>query len=81
MVQSIKEILKKHYADGVYHSHVSMIEPKGRYQFGRQDFEEFVTQYCEVIMTQEDPILGVAEKPQHYLPVLGDIDIKVCFHA
>ena len=77
METSIKQILRDHFADGVHHSHVSMIEPKGRYQFGRQDFEKFVTRYCEVIMTQEDPILGVAEKPQHYLPVLVDVDIKI----
>jgi len=77
MDPSIKQILRDHFAEGVHHSHVSMIEPKGRYQFGRQDFEEFVTQYCEVIMTQEDPILGVAEKPQHYLPILVDVDIKI----
>ena len=77
MEPSIKKILRDHYADGVHHSHVSMIEPKGKYQFGRQDFEEFITKYCEVITTQENPVIGVAEKPQHYLPVLVDVDIKI----
>lgn len=77
MEPSIKKILKNHFADGVHHSHVSMIEPKGKYQFGRQDFEDFITQYCNVIISEENPILGVAEKPQNYLPVLVDVDIKI----
>lgn len=77
MEPSIKKILRNHYADGVHHSHVSMIEPKGKYQFGRQDFEELLTTYCEVIHTQENPMIGLAEKPQHYLPVLVDVDIKI----
>ena len=51
MEPSIKKILKNHFADGVHHSHVSMIEPKGKYQFGRQDFEDFITQYCNVIIS------------------------------
>lgn len=77
MEPTIKKILRDHFADGVHHSHVSMIEPKGKYQFGRQDFEEFISRYCEVVLTQQDPVLGVAEKPQHYLPILVDVDIKI----
>lgn len=78
MNESIKQILRDHYCDGgFHHTHVSLIEPKGKYQFNRQDFEEFINKYSEIILSQERPILGIAEKPQHYLPVLVDVDIKI----
>jgi P4 family phage/plasmid primase-like protien len=77
MNPSVEQILYEHYADGVFHTHVSMLQPRGKFQFNRQKLEEFWKAYCTKIKDEEDPIVGVAEKPQHYLPVLVDIDIKV----
>lgn len=77
MNQSIEQILRRHYVDGFFHTHVSMVQPKGKYQFDRQGLEEFWTEYIRVINDEDDPIIGVAEKAQHYLPVLADIDIKI----
>lgn len=77
MESSIEQLLRDHYVDGVFHTHVSMIQPKGKFQFDRQGLEDFWTEYSNVLETVNNPLIGVAEKPQHYLPVLGDIDIKV----
>lgn len=77
MDSSLKQILRKYYVEGVFHTHVSLIQPKGRYQFNRQGLEEFWIKYSDVITSKSDAKLGIAEKPQHYLPVLVDVDIKV----
>lgn len=76
MEQTISQILKNHYVDGIFHTHVSLIKPKGKYQFNRQGLEDFWTIYSELIKDDKNK-LGMAEKPQHYLPVLADIDLKI----
>jgi len=77
MDPQIQKILREHKVKGVFHTHVSMGRVKGKYQFNRQDLEEFWGAYMKAIYENPDTCVGVAEKPQHYLPVLGDIDIKV----
>jgi P4 family phage/plasmid primase-like protien len=77
MDQSIQQILRDHKVKGVFHSHVSMGQTKGKYLFNRQDLEYFWEVYGKAIHENPDTITGIAEKPQHYLPILGDIDIKV----
>jgi P4 family phage/plasmid primase-like protien len=74
---SIQQILREHKVKGVFHTHVSMGQTKGKYQFNRQDLEDFWKVYGKAIHENPDTVTGIAEKPQHYLPVLGDIDIKV----
>jgi len=54
-----------------------MLQPRGKFQFNREKLEDFWNAYCTKIFEDEDAIVGVAEKPQHYLPVLADIDLKV----
>jgi len=73
----IQQILRDHKVKGVFHTHVSMGQIKGRYLFNRQDLEEFWKVYGKTINSNPEAITGIAEKPQHYLPVLGDIDIKI----
>ena len=77
MNQSVEEILRSHYVDGALHTHVSMVQPRGKFQFNRQGLEEFWDTYCQRLLTDKNHIMGVAEKPQHYLPVLVDVDLKV----
>ncbi len=77
MDPTIKNILKSNRMDGSFHTHVSMINPKGRFQFNRQTLEEFWSAYCQYIENDDDAIVGIAEKPQSYLPVLVDVDIKI----
>jgi hypothetical protein len=77
MIQSIEQILRDNYVDGVFHTHVSMLQPRGKFQFNREKLETFWDVYCDKIFHDENVLIGVAEKPQHYLPVLADIDLKV----
>ena len=77
MNQTVEEILRNHYVDGALHTHVSMVQPRGKFQFNRQGLEAFWDTYCQRLLTDKNHILGVAEKPQHYLPVLVDVDLKV----
>lgn len=72
----IKKLLKPHYVDSVFHTHVSLVKPKGRYNLGRSTLEDFWSTYCG-IAEEEETILGLAEKPQQYLPVLVDVDLKL----
>lgn len=71
----MENILKTHYTDGIWYTHVSMIQPKGKYQFNRESLEKFWESYSDYIKTE--PIIGIAEKPQKYMPVLVDVDIKL----
>jgi phage/plasmid-associated DNA primase len=75
MDPSIKKILKVNRVDtdGVFHTHVSLIKPRGKFQFNRQALEEFWDVYCE----NKEGVYGIAEKPQQYLPILADIDLRV----
>lgn len=77
MNSSVEQILREHYVDGVFHTHVSMVQPRGKFQFSRQKLEDFWNIYCKRISEDRDAIVGIAEKPQHYLPVLADIDLKI----
>lgn len=77
MNQTVEQILHHHYADGVFHTHVSMLQPRGKFLFNREVLETFWEAYCEKIIEEKEPMVGIAEKPQQYLPVLVDIDLKV----
>jgi P4 family phage/plasmid primase-like protien len=77
MDNKVKEMLFEHKVKGVSHTHVSMGKIKGRYQFNRKDLEIFWDEYSKIIKQNGYSDIGIAEKPQHYLPVMADIDIKV----
>jgi P4 family phage/plasmid primase-like protien len=77
MELSIQEILRDHKVNSVIHTHVSMGQTKGKYVFNRQDLEELWKVYGKTITESPETNIGIAEKPQHYLPVLADVDIKI----
>lgn len=74
---SLKKILSVNRVDGVFFSHISMIEPKGSFQLNRQSIEPFWNSYCNIVKNNPELPLGIGEKPQHYLPVLVDVDLKI----
>ena len=84
-LQEFHAFLRKNYNNAIFHSHVSLISPKGCFQFNRQGLEEFWKMYNNLVYTKHEgydthkhiPVLGIAEKPQQYLPILADIDIKI----
>lgn len=77
----ISKFLKNYYIEGVFYTHVSLVSPKGAYQLNRDSIEEFWNIYCNNISEsnklKKNITVGVAEKPGYYIPVLGDIDIKL----
>jgi P4 family phage/plasmid primase-like protien len=77
MDETIQKILREHKVRGVFHTHVSMGQTKGKYQFNRESLENFWKVYMGSVHKNPSMCVGIAEKPQHYLPVLGDIDIKI----
>lgn len=77
MNPTVEDTLRTHYVDDAIHTHVSMVQPRGKFQFDRQNLEIFWDIYSQRLLEDADPILGVAEKPQYYLPVLADVDLKV----
>ena len=77
---NVKNILKETSVDSmdtVWHTHVSMVQPRGKFQFNRTTFARFWKNYCDVMIEEDESMFGIAEKPQTYTPVLVDVDIKV----
>lgn len=65
----------------VFYTHVSLIDPKGKFQINKDEFEKFWDIYSNFIHSPKfntNPI-GVAERPQSFIPILVDIDIKFDF--
>ena len=75
----ISQNLENYRVSNNMHTHVSMISPKGKFQLNRQNLENFWDIYSELMINNKDIdiISGVAEKPQNYLPVLVDVDLKI----
>lgn len=73
-IQSIHTLLKQSYVQEGYHNLVSLIKPFGKFN---PDFETLFDHLCEILKTDRNPSLGLAEKPQEYIPVIVDIDLKI----
>ena len=71
MDTKLSKFLKNYYMDGSFHTHVSMFETKGKFQFNREQLSKLWDIY------DSNMISGLAEKNQHYLPILVDFDIKI----
>lgn len=77
---SLHELLTKTAIDSTdtnWHTHVSMVQPRGKFQFNRTTNEEFFNMYCDTMISNPTGIMGIAEKPQLYTPVRVDIDLKL----
>ncbi len=75
---NVKKFLLKHQekSEGHY-THVSQIQPTGRYKIESRDLEEFWKIYLESLHNNEDMICGLAEHPHKFYPILNDTDIKI----
>jgi P4 family phage/plasmid primase-like protien len=77
---TLHEILKRNFVDSddtVWHTHVSLVQPRGKFQFNRAENESFWEVYCNSMDSETIPITGVAEKSHNYTPILVDIDLKI----
>ena len=72
------QLLNKNRVDGVLWTHVSMSCPKGKFQMDRRSMESFWKHYLDMVEKQSDGtnIMSLAEKPQQYIPILVDVDLK-----
>lgn len=68
------KILKTLKTDGEIYTHVSL-EPKGKYLLTRDKSDEFWDSYCDAVFNEE--VICLAEKPNQFLPVLVDVDIRI----
>ncbi len=72
----IYNILQNNRIFDTFYSHVSLIQPKGKFSFSsREVLEDFWFHYQRCIK-ESNVKLGLAEVPQEYIPVLIDIDLK-----
>lgn len=71
----LNEFKVKGFLQGSIHTHVSMGAFSGKYAISRKELERFWKVYSQTI-SDKKPIC-LAEKAQKYIPVLGDIDIKI----
>jgi P4 family phage/plasmid primase-like protien len=79
-MDSVLDILENTKVHGDYHTHVSMVQPLGKYNISRNNMEIFWEKYCtDLFENEEKAVYGIAEKPQTYIPVLVDVDIKLPF--
>jgi hypothetical protein len=78
-MSGVSQLLENNRVTGDYHTHVSMVHPKGKFQISKHVTESFWHAYCTDIFNDEKTEYGLAEKPQSFIPVLVDIDIKVEF--
>ena len=70
-------LLNKSRVDGVVWTHVSLFQPKGKYQIDRRSIEQFWKHYLESVNSNiGDKVMSIAEKPQQYIPILVDVDLK-----
>ena len=91
-MDSVHKILENTRVNGDYHTHVSMIQPMGKFQISREKMDHFWNIYCNDIEKEnekeyeddfededytEKVSYGIAEKVQTYIPILVDVDIKL----
>lgn len=73
MSMSLIEMLRNHYTDNDYHTHVSMIQPRGKFQFNRN----YINDLFKVYRSYKNP-KGLAEVNNgQYMPIICDIDLFV----
>lgn len=77
MEPSVINILKSYRVNDSTHTHVTVFTPKDKYRLSRDVIDSFWLHYCKALNLNDSVILGIAEKPQDYIPVMADIDIKV----
>ena len=76
--ESVRKILEVCRTESTeFYTHVSLVNPKGKFNIDRSYTELFWKNYCKLLKKVETPIIGIAEKPQIFLPILVDIDIKI----
>jgi P4 family phage/plasmid primase-like protien len=78
MDKSLREFISSRQEKGEgFYTHVSQVQPVGRYNIPRSDTEEFWNLYCDFVKNNPNAICGLSERQSDYSPVLNDTDIKI----
>lgn len=77
MSVSVEKILGNNYVDTPFYTHVSMVQPRGRFHLNKEQQELLWDSYIKKLQENPNAILGIAEKIQPFIPVLVDIDLKI----
>ena len=77
-MSSIQNFLNISKTESTHFTHISMVNPKGKYAISSSKNDLFWELYQDAIY-DGDEIIGLAErtKTYPYVPVIGDIDIKI----
>jgi P4 family phage/plasmid primase-like protien len=75
--KELYSLMKENYVFDLFFTHVSLIQPKGKYSLSsRLVMDKFWTLYCKIILQEPETMLGLAEIPQNYMALLVDVDLK-----
>ena len=77
MDNDIANYIKRFKTTEGYYTHVSLLDPRGKYIIERSDIENFWNFYCNKICYNPGTISGIAECLDYESPVVGDIDLEV----
>jgi P4 family phage/plasmid primase-like protien len=69
-------LLKENHVFELFYTHLSLIQPKGKYSLSRNVLSKFWDLYSKIIQKEKDIALGIAEAPQLYSSVIVDVDLK-----
>lgn len=73
----IAKYLSTKKTNSLIYTHISIIQPKGKYLIERDQFENFWKLYNDRMYNDNTTIVGIGENPQEFLPILVDIDLKI----
>jgi len=75
--KELYSLIKENYVYDLFFTHVSLIQPKGKYSLSsRLVMDKFWNLYSKIILQEPETMLGLAEIPQNYTAVLVDVDLK-----
>lgn len=78
--KELVSLLKENYVHELFFTHVSLIQPFGKYSLSRSVLTKFWNLYCKIIQTHPSDVhLGLAETPQNFTAVVVDVDLKYVF--
>lgn len=70
---SLNDFMNLNRANSALYTHVSLTNPRGKFFIDRKNKDLFFKKYCDNYNNNK---YGIAERPEHYIPVLVDIDLK-----
>lgn len=82
MYRSVYDYIHNHAMNVANHvTHTSMISPKSRFSFKRENQNEFAKAYCDDVYINRNKQLGITEIPLGKMPLICDVDLQVPAHA